>query len=143
MKSNCLDFRNFLSFRLGALSRDLARYFNSCFAEYNITIGQALVLFYLLDNEGSSVKDIARGLELDSPAVSRLIDRLIKENLINREEDNNDRRTLKIKLTERGRSTAEQALPISAGFNDLLKEKLGEENFSVFLRCLSEIKKTM
>ncbi len=138
-----LDFTSFISFRIGALARDLARYFNSRFAEYNITIGQALVIFFLLDKDGSSVKDIAQALQLDSPAVSRLIDRLLKEKLIIRKEDNEDRRTLQIFLTDKGRSLAEKVLPISAGFNQSLKERLGEKEFLALQESISEIKNVL
>lgn len=143
MKDESVNFTNFISFRLGALARDLARYFNNCFLEYNITIGQALVLYHLLDREDSSVKDIAEALELDSPAVSRLVDRLTKEGLIVRKEDSKDRRTLKINLTDKGRSLVGKILPISIGYNQLLKEKLGEERYNLFQECLSEIKSTL
>ena len=143
MTGDFISFRNFMTFRLGALSRDLARYFNNHFAEYDITIGQALVLFYLTEHEGSSVKDIAQGLELDSPAVSRFIDRLIKGEMISREEDEEDRRTLKINLTEKGKCVAEKVLPITARYNRSVREKLGEDNYRTFSKCLSVIKETV
>ena len=142
--SKDIDFSCFISFRIGALARELARFFNNQFAEYNITIGQALVLFFLLDKDGSAVKDIAQGLQLDSPAVSRLVDRLLKEDLIIRKKDDNeDRRLLQICLTEKGRNLAKKVLPISAGYNQLLKDNFGDERFIALHEAISTIKKTL
>ncbi|MFA5527446.1 MAG: MarR family transcriptional regulator [Peptostreptococcales bacterium] len=133
-------FTDFISFRMGSISRDLARHFNSEFAEYGITIGQALVLFYLLDNNGSSLKDIAAAIDLDSPSVSRLVDRLLKSGYIIREEDETDRRSVQIYLTEKGEDLGEKIFPINDQFNNYLKQALGEENFKILGNCLDKIK---
>ena len=133
-------FTDFTSFRLGALSRDLARYFNSRLAEYNLTIGQALVLYQLLDNEKSPIKDIASVLELDSPSVSRLIDKLYKDGLVERVEDPDDRRALNISLTAKGIEAAKKALKISADFNELIKKTVGNKDYSSLELSLNKIK---
>ncbi|HHV71812.1 MAG TPA: MarR family transcriptional regulator [Clostridia bacterium] len=143
MNEEKINFKDFLTFQIGVLSRDLSRFFNNWFAEYNVTIGQALVMYALLDQEDRSIKDIAQSLELDSPAVSRLVDRLLKGNLITRKEDREDRRALKINLTEEGEKIARQLLAKSAAFNRLLREKLGEEKFKIFQEGLSEIKNAL
>lgn len=136
-------FAQFMSFRIGSISRDLAKYFNNQFAKYGITIGQALVLFYLLDNDGSSLKDIATTLELDSPSVSRLVDRLLKGGHIIREEDETDRRSIRIYLTERGADLGKKIFPINDGFNEHLKEVIGDEEFKMLGNCLDKIKKIL
>ena len=136
-------FTQFMSFRIGSIARDLARHFNSEFSQFGITIGQALVLFYLLDNDGSSLKDIANTLELDSPSISRLVDRLIKEEFIIRKEDELDRRSIQIYLTDKGTELGKRVFPISFGFNDYLKEALGDEGFMMLGNYLNKIKQTL
>lgn len=80
---------------------------------------------------------------MDSPAVSRLVDRLLKEDMIDRIEDCEDRRTLQIYLTEKGKSLAEKILPISAGYNQLLNNNLGDERFLALHESINTIKKTL
>ena len=92
-------FTEFWCFRLNVLSRKISRKYNSKCLEYGITAPQSFVLFDLLDHEGSNVKDIAARVQLDSSAVTGVIDRLYKEELVKREEDPNDRRSLNIYLT--------------------------------------------
>jgi MarR family transcriptional regulator, organic hydroperoxide resistance regulator len=49
-----------------------------------------------------SVGEIADGLSISNAASAKLIDRLVRKKLLTREEDTQDRRVLKIKLTPRG-----------------------------------------
>lgn len=116
------QFSDFLCFRLGALSRRIARYYNNRFTDLGITIGQSFVLFYLLQRDGSNVKDIAAAVQLDSPAVTGLVDRLIKQGLVNRQDDPEDRRSVQIYLTEHGRQVSQEAQKIAREFNLYLNE---------------------
>ena len=97
-------YNNLLCFRLGVLTRRINRYYNNQYARYGITIGQSFILFDLLINECSCLKDIAARVQLDSPAVTGFIDRLVKEDLVERQEDPCDRRSLCISLTEKGQN---------------------------------------
>lgn len=111
------QFNDFVCFRLGSLSRRIIRYYNGRFAELGITLGQSFVLFSLLKHDGSSVKDIATAVQLDSPAVTGLVDRLIKEGLVERQEDPEDRRSIQVYLTANGRQIANEAFVIAQEFN--------------------------
>jgi MarR family transcriptional regulator, organic hydroperoxide resistance regulator len=55
-----------------------------------------------------SVGAIADGLGVSDAAAAKLIDRLVKRNLLRREEHNIDRRVLKIKLTGEGKKLIQQ-----------------------------------
>ena len=116
-----MDFNNFFCFRLGAISRKMTRYYNNKLAPYGITIVQSWVLFYLSTHSGSSLKDIAAAVQLDSPVVTGLIDRLEKEGLVVREEDSEDRRSLKISLTPRGREVVAEITPAVVEYNQRIR----------------------
>ena len=65
------------------------------------------VIFYLLNNGSSSISDIASNLEISKPNMTPIIDKLLKDDLVQRTEDPNDRRIVRIALTQK-------ALDISA-----------------------------
>lgn len=75
-----------------------------------------------------SVGEIADGLRISNAASAKLIDRLVKKNLLSREEDPQDRRVLKIKLTTDGRKLLE-AINIMElqQFNGILQQ-MSKEN---------------
>ncbi len=133
------NFTEFWCFRLNVISRKISRKYNSKCLEYGITATQSFVLYDLLDHEGSNVKDIAARVQLDSSAVTGVIDRLYKEVLVTREEDPTDRRSLNIYLTSKGRKLAEDLLPTGRAFNLYLRSMLAEDKAEEFEQLLKTI----
>ncbi len=136
-------FTAFWCFRLSALSRKISRNYNNRCSKFGITATQSFVLFDLLQNEGSNVKEIAFRIQLDSPAVTGVIDRLYKENLVERVEDPYDRRSLQIFLTPKGRQLGEELLPVGQEFNRFLKSILDPDQAEMFEKSLSKLDRNL
>jgi len=135
-----LDFTNFWCFRLNALSRRISRLYNARCLEHGVTAAQSFVIFDVMDHEGTSVKDIANRIQLDSPAVTGLIDRLVKEDLIERKEDPEDRRSLKIHLTPKGRELAKNKLvPVALEFDQYMRSIVDTKIAGIFQHALDLI----
>lgn len=135
------DISHFLCFRLGALSRKIYRHYNTLFSDYGITVTQSFILFDLLLHESSNVKDIASRVQLDSPAITGLVDRLAKESLVERREDPSDRRSLLVGLTTKGRKLAEKLVPVAEEFNKNMKVALIQKDSGAFERSLARLEK--
>jgi DNA-binding MarR family transcriptional regulator len=73
-----------------------------------------------------SIKEIAETLRVSGSAVTQLVDPLVKAELLNRQPDANDRRTVRISLTDQGQ----------ARLKELKRYQL--ENWERILRPLSE-----
>ncbi len=132
-----LNFTTFWCFRLNALSRKVSRLYNNRCIEHGVTAAQSFVIFDVMDHEGTSVKDIAARIQLDSPAVTGLIDRLVKEGLVERKEDPEDRRSLKIYLTPKGRVLVDSKLvPMALDFNRFIRSMVAPEISGDFQRSL-------
>lgn len=128
-----MEFTNFWCFRLNAISRKVSRLWTARCSEYGITAPQSFVILDVNNYEGSSVKDIAARIELDSSALTGLIDRLEKENLVERKDDPDDRRGTKIYLTEKGRDLAVNKLvPEAASFNQYIRGMIAPEIAGIF-----------
>jgi DNA-binding MarR family transcriptional regulator len=138
-----MEFTDFFCFRLGAISRKMTRYYNNKLAPYGITIVQSWVLFYLSAQDGSSLKDIAGAIQLDSPVVTGLVDRLEKEGLVVREEDPGDRRSLKISLTPRGREVVEEVVPAVVEYNHRIRSIIPENDAHAFERALEALEREL
>lgn len=59
------------------------------------------VIFYLKRNGDSSISEIAKNLLISKSNMTPIIDNLISEGMVNRYDDPNDRRILRIKLTDK------------------------------------------
>lgn len=68
----------------------------------NISIPQFRTLRFIQRNPDSSLSDIADHLGLTLPSVSKLVDGLVKQKLVNRRESTTDRRRLILGLTPSG-----------------------------------------
>ena len=139
-----MDILNgFYCFRIGAVTRRIWRYVNSEYGKYGITVGQTFILFDLLDHDGSSVKDIAERVQVESPAVTGFVDRLIREGLVERSTDQTDRRVMKIHLTPKGRELAVTLLPVAQTLNKKIEELVGEKEIKKLLQILDIIEETV
>lgn len=70
----------------------------------NISIPQFRTLRFIQRNLDSSLSDIADHLGLTLPSASKLVDGLVKQKLVNRQESTTDRRRLTLGLTPSGES---------------------------------------
>ncbi|WP_027626436.1 MarR family winged helix-turn-helix transcriptional regulator [Clostridium lundense] len=59
------------------------------------------VILYLKHNGDSSISEIAKNLLISKPNMTPIIDKLVSENMVNRYNDPNDRRILRIELTSK------------------------------------------
>ncbi len=132
-------FTDFWCFRINVLSRKVSRKYNNKCLEHGVTAPQSFVLFDLLDNEGTSIKDIAARVQLDSSAVTGVVDRLFKEGLVIRQEDPTDRRSLNVSLTPRGQVLAEELLPVAREFNLSIRSLLDADKARSFEDCLQNM----
>jgi len=72
--------------------------------EHDLSVGQ-LAALYLLDERATlRITDVATELDLSLPTTSRLIDGLVRQHLVGREEDPHDRRARTLSLTTSGRA---------------------------------------
>ena len=133
----------FYCFRIGAVTRRIWRYVNREYAKYGLTVGQTFILFDLLDHDGSAVKDIAERVQVDSPAITGFVDRLIREELVERVVDPDDRRAMKIHLSPKGRELAIKLLPVAQTLNRKMEELVGGKEIKKLLQILDRVEKTV
>jgi DNA-binding MarR family transcriptional regulator len=90
------------------------------------------VIFYLKCNGSSSISEIAKNLTISKSNMTPIIDKLISEGMVNRYDDPNDRRILRIELTDK-------AHKFIKGRENIVKNSLAEK-ISVLnsedLKCL-------
>lgn len=100
---------------------------------------QALFLMNLYRVGTINMRDLALCMKLHPSLASRFIDRLARKGLVEREHDENDRRVVRISLTESGREIAEGIIDT---YLMSLREVLGEINqrdSATLLRLLAMI----
>jgi DNA-binding MarR family transcriptional regulator len=128
-----------LNFRISQLSQMLDRELQHALAEYGVTSSQWIVLAAIAIEDAKTPSAIADYLAADGAAVSRHLDTLVKKGLLHRVPFPDDRRSIKIELTEECRGLipmlAEKAQSVDRKFSERLSNSELEQ-FRLFLQKL-------
>jgi DNA-binding MarR family transcriptional regulator len=77
-------------------------------AELGLTMTQLRVLFLLRAEPGLPARNLADNLGVTPSTLTRIMDRLVRNDLVRRQEDASDRRLVRHYLTPSGRRTVEE-----------------------------------
>jgi DNA-binding MarR family transcriptional regulator len=117
----------------------ISRMYNAEAAQYGGSIAIGHFLLNIDSDEGAYASEIAPKLGMESTSLSRIIKTLEEEKMITRKSDNNDKRKVKIILTQKGKENKELAKNIVRNFNSELENKIGKSRLEEFIRTISEI----
>ena len=83
-------------------------------APHGVSAAQFVILLNVAQQRASCAADLAREQSTDTGSMTRMIDRLVRKCLLRRARDPEDRRVVRLELTEPGRKLARR-LPAVAG----------------------------
>lgn len=72
--------------------------------DHALTLPQLRFLIHLEQDQGATLTDVATGLEISSSMASRSVDRLVERGFLRRRQGVEDRRTVRLAITDEGRS---------------------------------------
>ncbi|EAU42442.1 transcriptional regulator, MarR family protein [Fulvimarina pelagi HTCC2506] len=98
-----------LCFALYNATNAIIRAYRPLLHKINLTYPQYLVMMALWDEGAMRIVDVARRLDLAPNAITPLVDRLEKIELVSRVPSETDRRTSMIHLTDRGAELEKEA----------------------------------
>ena len=78
---------------------------------HGLTFMQWVTLIYIRDGLASTPRDLCAYFHIDSGGLTRLLDQLEERGWIERNRCREDRRAVKLRLTDAGRKTVEAQLP--------------------------------
>ena len=87
---------------MAVAARSMKRSLEIKLNEYGITSSQYTVLEILWKHNGLSLSDLGKLLYFDNPTITGIIDRMEEANFVRRRRDKNDRRVIKVHLTQKG-----------------------------------------
>lgn len=107
-------------------SRTVISVYRPVLEPLGLTHPQYLVMLALWGSEPLSVTDLSRMLDLDPGTLSRLLKRLETADLVRRDRDPADERSLAVVLTTKGRSLRQRALKVPGTILERLGMDLDE-----------------
>jgi DNA-binding MarR family transcriptional regulator len=110
------------------------------FANHDMTFMQWLALVKLKNGLAETASDLCRTLSHDNGAITRMLDQLENRGFVERERSQQDRRVVKLSITEAGSATlAEITPPFIENLNSAL-DAFSAEEFAELNRLLGKLK---
>jgi MarR family transcriptional repressor of emrRAB len=128
---------------LGALALETNDALTSDFMELGLrTATDAATLILLMQSESASIGALARVLELSHSSTVRVVDRLEKRQLVSRVRQNDDARSVRLRLTKKGHTLATAALAARERRLRSLLSPLSAEELRQFGESLTKVLET-
>lgn len=133
------DVDTCICFITNKVSKKMADKMNERLVLVGSTRVQWLVMYYLLKYGKMSQKDLGEKMDIKDSTVVRLIDRMEKEQFVERAKDAKDRRITYVTLTEKGKKRIEELLPIGEEMSKIFSANISEEEFEIFNKVLNKM----
>ncbi len=95
-------------------------------AYYNISMGQAYILVSLLEQDGSTLTRVCQRANLESSSLTTMVDRLERDQLVERKPSTQDRRITLLYITDKGKKIATRIYEEGLKHNEAILAILGE-----------------
>ena len=102
-----MDFRDSVSYLLSKLTTAHRNLLEKSVQEVGLHSGQVFVLFELWKKDGQRQVDLAEKLNLAAPTVNKILGGMLQADLVTRERYEDDARSTRIYLTDKGRNVRE------------------------------------
>jgi DNA-binding MarR family transcriptional regulator len=121
---------------------NMFKMYNQVAIKYNTsqTIGMVLLS---IEKEGTPSTSIAPMLGMESTSLSRIINSLEADHLIYRKKDVEDKRMVRVFLTELGVEKRKIAQKVVQGFHELIAEEIPQSKLSMFYEVLDSVNETI
>jgi DNA-binding MarR family transcriptional regulator len=93
-----------LGLQMTRTARSMKRALDAKLVKHNLTATQYIVLARLWEEDGNSLTDLGERLYLDNPTLTGIVDRMERNELLQRRRDGDDRRVVNVYLTDKGKS---------------------------------------
>lgn len=127
-----------IDYFLKVVWQSVANTYNQIATGFGITqaIGYALINIH---EEGTAVSQIASLMGVKSTSLSRMLNNMEDLGLIFREVDKEDKRSVKIFLTESGKVKRNQAKDVVRKFNEYLNDQISEAERKKLIETLNKV----
>lgn len=129
-----------IEFYIKSSSLALSRMYNEIAKAYGITQTIAYILIYV-EKEGTPSTKLAWQLGMQDSSLNRQLKKMEADNFITKINDKDDKRIVRIFLTEKGVEHRKLIKKIVLDFNQKLLENINENEINIFYKVFDQIKK--
>jgi len=135
-----LELEQFLPYRVSVLANRVSRAFARLYeARFDLKLPEWRVMAVLGRRPGITASDATEMTAMDKVAISRALSRLQAMGRVNVQEDEGDRRRMRLTLSEQGLEIYRQIVPLAKSIEADLISELPAEDRAVLDRLLNRL----
>ncbi|MEK4029780.1 MULTISPECIES: MarR family transcriptional regulator [Bacillaceae] len=134
-----LALHDYISIFIHQTDLTLTSYVKQKLSPFNIAPEQNLIMMLLWEEDGLNQNEIAEKLNKDKTNIARMVFNLEQKGLIRRISNEQDRRSLRVYLTNEGKELGNHVVPIAEEFNELICKGISKEELTEVRRILSKM----
>jgi DNA-binding MarR family transcriptional regulator len=128
-----------IDFNIRSTWHKIARMYNVQAAQHGVSMATGMVLLNIDIKEGTPSTSLGPKMGMESRSLTRTLKNLEEEKVIYREVDKEDKRKVRIFLTELGKEKREISKEKVIQFNNHLRQNLKKKELETFFKVLGDI----
>jgi len=128
-----------VGFLITKAARSVKRELDERLTAYKVTSTQFITLSVLWEGDGITLTELGRSLYFDNPTMTGIIDRLERDGLVERQRDTEDRRSVKVFLTNKGKRLQNKLTPIANEVNQIALKTFSKKEKMNILSIFTQI----
>ena len=128
-----------IDFHIKAAWHGIARMYNQQALNYEGTMSIGYALLNIPSEEGAPAMKVGPMMGLEPRSLTRLLNSMEEKGLIYREVDKNDKRSVKVYLTNKGKKMKEKSRETVLRFNEAIREEISTNKLTVFFEVVKSI----
>jgi DNA-binding MarR family transcriptional regulator len=121
----------------------ISRMYNNGGSEFELSASLGFVLLNIDLENGTAATKIAPLIGMETRSLTRMLKSMEENGLIYKQAAENDKRSVLIFLTEKGKERRELAKLAVKTFNNAVREEIPEEKLKIFFEVINEINKVV
>ena len=113
--------------------------YNETFKKHGATRVQWIALYYIKKSQGIRQMDLADMMESQETTIARLVNRMEKNGLVEKHQDPNDGRAVKLYCTDQGLELFHELLPVCSDFFHNIIKDIPQEDLDTFKSVLDKL----
>ncbi|RSK25893.1 MarR family transcriptional regulator [Bacillus sp. HMF5848] len=134
-----LSIHDYISIKIHHTDLKLTGFIKSKLEPFNLAPEQNLIMMLLWEKDGLTQNQIVESLDKDKTNIARMAANLENKDFIKRVQCNNDRRSVRLYLTDKGKKLGEKVIPIAEEFNAIVCKGITEEELLQVEKVLSKM----
>ncbi len=128
-----------LAYLLAQANREINRQLESRLSKEGVPVEQWRILKVLSDGNGHSMGELAEAVLLNHPTLTKMIDRMVSDALVYRNQDPKDRRKVLMFSSDRGKALCQRLNSLAMSQEAHIVENYGNKSTNELKRLLESL----